>query len=81
MGNTENFSQFRRQSKKGILVIYLNILYKAFRAFWIFLFLFIQKFSKISETTLFYIYLAVAVLFLFFLIRAFLIYKNFQFKI
>jgi putative membrane protein len=81
MGNTENFSQFRRQSKKGILVIYLNILYKAFRAFWIFLFLFIQKFSKISETTLFYIYMGVAALFVFFLIRAFLIFKNFQFKI
>jgi putative membrane protein len=81
MGNTENFSQFRRQSKKGILVIYLNILYKAFRAFWIFLFLFIQKFSKISESTLFYIYIGVAVLFFFLLIRAFLIFKNFQFKI
>jgi putative membrane protein len=81
MGNLENFSEFRRQSKKGILVIYLNILYKAFRAFWIFLFLFIQKFSKISESTLFYIYIGVAALFVFFLIRAFLIFKNFQFKI
>jgi putative membrane protein len=81
MGNSENFSKFRRQSKKGILVIYLNILYKAFRAFWIFLFLFIQKFSKISESTLFYIYIGVAALFVFFLIRAFLIFKNFQFKI
>ena len=81
MGNTENFSQFRRQSKKGILVIYLNIVYKAFKAFWILLFIFIQKFSKLSESTLFYIYLAVAALFIFFLIRAFLIYKNFQFKI
>ena len=81
MGNSENFSQFKRQSKKGILVIYLNILYKALRAFWILLFLFIQKFSKISESTLFYIYLGVAALFVFFLIRAFLIFKNFQFKI
>jgi putative membrane protein len=81
MGNSENFSEFRRQSKKGILVIYLNILYKAFRAFWIFLFLFLQKFSKISESTLFYMYIGVGALFVFFLIRAFLIFKNFQFKI
>ena len=81
MDNTENFSQFRRQSKKGILVIYLDILYKALKAFWILLFFFIQKFSKISENTLFYIYLGVGVLFVFFLVRAFLIFKNFQFKI
>jgi putative membrane protein len=81
MDNTENFSQFKRQSKKGILVIYLNILYSAFRAFWIFLILFIQKFSKISESTLSYIYVGVLALFVFFLIRAFLIYKNYQFKI
>ncbi|MFT5959186.1 MAG: putative membrane protein, partial [Polaribacter sp.] len=47
MDNTDRFSNFRRQSKKGILVIYLNILYKAFKAFWFLLFLFIQKFSKI----------------------------------
>ncbi|AUC86530.1 hypothetical protein CW731_15125 [Polaribacter sp. ALD11] len=81
MDNTENFSQFRRQSKKGILIIYINILYKALKAFWILLFLFIQKFSKISETTLLYIYIGVGVLLLFFLVRAFLVFRNFQFKI
>ena len=81
MDNTDRFSNFRRQSKKGILVIYLNILYKAFKAFWFLLFLFIQKFSKISESTLLYIYMGVFALFVFFLIRAFLIFKNFQFKI
>ncbi|TXD46559.1 PH domain-containing protein [Polaribacter sp. IC073] len=81
MDNTENFSQFRRQSKKGILIIYLNILYKALKAFWILLFLFIQKFSKISESTLLYIYLGAAVILGLFLVRAFLIFKNFQFKI
>ncbi|MDX6747793.1 PH domain-containing protein [Polaribacter sp. PL03] len=81
MGNTENFSQFRRQSKKGILVIYLNILYKVLKAFWVLLFLFIQKFSKISDEVLLYIYLGVGGLLLFFLVRAFLIFKNFKFKI
>ncbi|WP_299671679.1 PH domain-containing protein [uncultured Polaribacter sp.] len=81
MSNSERFSQFRKQSKKGILVIYLNILYKALKAFWILLFLFIQKFSKISETTLLYIYLGIGLLLVFFLVRAFLIFQNFQFKI
>lgn len=81
MDSTENFSQFRTQSKKGILVIYLNLIYKALKAFWLLLIIFIQKFSNISETTIFYIYLSVGGLLLFFLIRAFLIFKNFQFKI
>ncbi|QTE22641.1 PH domain-containing protein [Polaribacter cellanae] len=81
MDNSEDFSHFRRQSKKGILIIYLNLLYKVLKAFWILLFLFIQKFSKISETTLNYIYLGVLVVLVFFLVRAFLIFKNFQFKI
>jgi putative membrane protein len=81
MDNKENFSQFRRQSKKGIFVIYLNILYKALKAFWLLVFIFIKKFSNISESTSTYIYFGVGALLLFFLIRAFLIFKNFQFKI
>ncbi|HCY97256.1 MAG TPA: hypothetical protein DHU86_03750, partial [Polaribacter sp.] len=81
MDSTENFRQFRRQSKKGILVIYLNLIYKALKAFWLLLIIFIQKFSNISETTIFYIYLGVGGVLLFFLIRAYLIFKNFQFKI
>ena len=81
MDSIENFRQFRRQSKKGILVIYLNLIYKALKAFWLLLIIFIQKFSNISETTIFYIYLGVGGLLLFFLIRAYLIFKNFQFKI
>jgi len=81
MDSIENFRQFRRQSKKGILVIYLNLLYKTLKAFWLLLIIFIQKFSNISETTIFYIYLGVAGLLLFFLIRAYFIFINFQFKI
>lgn len=81
MDNTADFSKFRMQSKKGILVIYMNLLYKVLRAFWVLLFLFIQKFSKISEETLTYIYLGLAFLLLFFFVRAYLIFKNFQFKI
>ncbi|GAB7257372.1 PH domain-containing protein [Polaribacter sp. OB-PA-B3] len=81
MDNINDFSQFRRQSKKGIIVIYLNLIYKFLKAFWILLFLFIQKFSKITQETLLYIYLGVAVLLIFLLIRAYLIFKNFKFKV
>ena len=81
MDNTDNFSQFRRQSKKGILVIYLNILYGVFKAFWFLLLLFFQKFSEISESMLLCIYVGIVVLFLFFLMRAFLVFKNFEYKI
>ena len=81
MNNTFDFSQFSKQSKKGILIIYLKLLYKVLKTFWILLFLFIQKFSKLNESTFFYIYLGLGFLFLFFLIRAFLIYENFQFKV
>ncbi|WP_298765071.1 PH domain-containing protein [uncultured Polaribacter sp.] len=81
MGNTTDFKHFTKQSKKGILVIYINLLYKVFKAIWVLLFLFIQKFSKISEDKLVYIYGFIAFILLFFLIRAYLIFKNFQFKI
>ncbi|QXP64887.1 PH domain-containing protein [Polaribacter sp. HaHaR_3_91] len=81
MNNTFDFSQFSKQSKKGILVIYLKLLYKVLKAFWVLLFLFIQKFSEFNESTFFYIYMGLGFLFLFFLIRAFLIYENFQFKV
>ena len=81
MNNTFDFSQFSKQSKKGILIIYLKLLYNLLKTFWILLFLFIQKFSKLNESTFFYIYLGLGFLFLFFLIRAFLIYENFQFKV
>ena len=81
MNNTFDFSQFSKQSKKGILIIYLKLLYNLLKNFWILLFLFIQKFSKLNESTFFYIYLGLGFLFLFFLIRAFLIYENFQFKV
>jgi putative membrane protein len=81
MDNTENFNEFRRQSPKGVLVIYLNLLYKAIKAFWLLLFIFIQKFSNISESTMMCIYAGIFGLLLFFLGRAFLIFKNFKFKI
>jgi putative membrane protein len=75
------FSEFSKQSPKGILVIYAKLLFKAFKATWILLILFIQRFSNLSESALSYIYIGIAVFLIFFLIRAYLIYKNFLFKI
>ena len=81
MLNNSLFADFSKQSPKGILVIYLRLLYKVLKATWFLLFLFIQKFSKISSETLIYIYIGFALLLVFFLIRAYLLYKNFLFKI
>lgn len=81
MVNSAYFSEFRTQSKRGIVVIYIHQIYGFLKAFWILLFLFIQKFSKFSEVSLTYIYLGVIFVLLFFLVRAYLIFKNFQFKI
>lgn len=81
MNNTFDFSHFSKQSKKGILVIYFKLLYKVLKAFWVVLFIFFQRFSQFSETTLIYVYLGVGLLLFFFLTRAYLVYQNFQFKI
>lgn len=81
MDNSLNFSEFSRQSKKGILIIYLNILYKILRAAWILLFIFIQRFSKIPDGIIIYFYLGFAVFLGLILIRAYLLFKNFQFKV
>ncbi|NVK51671.1 MAG: PH domain-containing protein [Flavobacteriaceae bacterium] len=81
MNSNSLFSQFSRQSPKGVLIIYLQLLYKALKVTWILLFLFIQRFSKFSESALIYIYVGLIVVLLFILIRAYLIYKNFVFKI
>jgi len=81
MDNSFDFSEFSRQSKKGILIIYLNILFKILKAAWLLLFLFFQRFSKIPESTILYIYLGFAVFLLLIFVRAYLLFKNFQFKV
>lgn len=81
MSSVHRFTAFSKQSPKGILVIYGNLLYKLLKGTWFLLFLFIKDFSKMSEMTLVYIYIGIAVVLLLFLLRAFLLYKNFQFKI
>ncbi len=81
MNNTFNFSEFSKQSSKGIFVIYISLIYSALKISWIFIFLIFKDFSEISNTKLLYISLGIGIILLFLLIRAILIYKNFQFKI
>jgi putative membrane protein len=81
MNNTFDFSKFSHQSKKGILVIYVNLLYKFFRISWVLLFLIFKDFSEFTDQKLNYIYLGVGFVFIFILVRAYLLFKNFQFKI
>jgi putative membrane protein len=81
MSNSFDFSNFSRQSTKGILVIYINLIYRVLRLSWVLLFFVVKDFNKISNIGLNYIYLAVVGILLLLLIRAYLVYKNFQFKI
>jgi putative membrane protein len=81
MLNNSLFADFSRQSPKGIIIIYIKLLYKVLKTTWFLLFLFIQKFSKINDDTLIYIYVGIGVLLIFILIRAYLLYKNFLFRI
>ena len=82
MNNSFNFSNFSRQSPKGILVIYIALIYKTIKLSWILLFFIFKDFTKISSKLgANYIYLGLGVILLFLLVRAYLVYKNFQFKI
>ena len=81
MNNSFDFSNFSRQSPKGILVIYINLIYKVIRVTWLLLFLILKDFSKVLEIMGNYLYMGLAVLLLLLLSRAYLIYKNFQFKV
>lgn len=81
MDKTFDFSQFSHQSKKGILVIYGSLLYKFVKVSWIFLFVVFKDFSQLTDQKLLYIYLGIAFFLVFFLVRAYLIFINFQFKV
>jgi putative membrane protein len=81
MNNSFDFSIFSRQSPKGILVIYIHLIYKVIKVSWILLFLVLKDFSRMSKIGENYIYLSLAVILILLLVRAYLIYKNFQFKI
>lgn len=81
MHNSYTFSEFFKQSPKGIFIIYVAEIYKAIKLFWIFLFIIFKDFSKFSSYGIFYIYFGVGLLLLLLFLRAYLIYINFQYKI
>jgi putative membrane protein len=81
MPNSFDFSTFSKQSVKGILVIYINQLYKTLRLSWVLVFLVVKDFSKIQSLEAIYFYMAISVFLLFFFIKAYLMFKNFQFKV
>ena len=81
MSNEVDFSEFRTQSLKGIVIIYGKFLFQVLKGTWVLLFLFITKASKLSSVDIFYFYIGIIVLLTFILIRSYLVYKNFKFKI
>ena len=81
MSNSFDFSSFSKQSPKGVLVIYISQLYKLIRFTWVLLFLLMKDFSRIKALGPVYFYLGLGAILLFLLIRAYLTYTNFQFKI
>lgn len=81
MNNSYTFSDFSKQSPKGIFIIYFAEIYRVIKLFWIFLFIIFKDFSKFSSYGAIYIYLGIGLLLSLLLLRAYLIYINFQFKI
>ena len=81
MHNSYTFSEFSKQSPKGIFIIYVAEIYRAIKLFWIFLLILFKDFSKFSSYGVNYIYLGVVLLLLLLFLRAYLIYINFQYKI
>lgn len=81
MSKTFDFSEFSRQSLRGIIVIYGNLIIKIFKATW---FVFLLLFTKLNLLTAYgknYLILGLFGLFVFLLIRSYLLFRNFQFKI
>ena len=81
MHNSYTFSEFSKQSPKGIFIIYVAEIYRAIKLLWIFLFILFKDFSKFSSYGVTYIYLGVGFLLSLLFLRAYLIYINFQYKI
>ncbi len=81
MSNEINFVEFNRQSLKGVLIIYGKSLFRIVKATWVLLFIFITKSSKITSLGKNYIYAIIISFFILILIRSYLVYRNFKFKI
>jgi Predicted membrane protein len=81
MTNTLPFSTFTKQSKKGIVVLYIDSLYAFLKATWILFLVFFQKFSDFTGNKLTYIYIGIAVLIILLFLTAYLRFINFKFKV
>ena len=81
MNNNFLFDEFSKQSTKGIFVIYVKQLFNALKATWVFAIIFVQQFSQLPEIAITWVYVGIVAGFLFFFIRAYLIYSHFLFKI
>ena len=81
MSHKYSFLKFSRQSSKGVIVIYGDMLIKILKQTWVLFLIFVSRISQISEIQSFYMYLGIFSIFIFTLIRAYLSYRNFKFKI
>ena len=81
MSHKYSFIKFSRQSSKGVIVIYGDMLIKILKQTWVLFLIFVSRISQISEIQSFYMYLGIFSIFIFTLIRAYLSYRNFKFKI
>lgn len=81
MGSTYDFSSFSKQSSKGIVIIYVNLLYKIFKTTWVLLIILLRQFLKLSDSDTQLVYLGIVVVLVLLFIRAIFVFKNFQFKI
>ncbi|WP_442267092.1 PH domain-containing protein [Tenacibaculum sp. ZS6-P6] len=81
MSNEINFSEFSRQSLKGVLIISGKFLFQLLKGTWVVFLVFITKASKISSIDAIYFYAMIVLLLLFVVIRSYLVYRNFKFKI
>lgn len=79
MNETFDFSEFSKQSSKGIIVNYFIILYKVLKSSWVLIPILLTK--DTSEFNFTKILLTVLAILIYILIRAILIYLNFKFKI
>ncbi|PCI02305.1 MAG: hypothetical protein COB81_05515 [Flavobacteriaceae bacterium] len=79
MENKFDFSDFSKQSTRGILVYYFKILYKIIRVTWILVVIMLSKKSIGSLQTYFFIVLVAVLIYV--LIRAILTFLNFKFKV
>ncbi len=79
MGTKFDFSSFSRQSTRGVAVYYFKILYKIIKASWILIFLVLSK--KSIDSMRLYLFIVLATVLVYVLVRAILQFLNFKFKV